>query len=137
MSLCAAVRPNGPLRALGHVTIDESTRFQVTARTEGRLEHLWIKQTGDMVGSGQRVASLYSPELLAAQRGILTARSKPGTAAAPLVEQSKKRLSLLGMSNSAIRGLERDATASPPRRCPLPKASEEASPKCWHSKVSM
>lgn len=101
------------LRALGRVAVDESTRFQVTARTEGRLERLWIKQTGDIVGSGQRVASLYSPELLAAQEVFLTARSKPGTAAAPLVEQSKKRLSLLGMSNSAIRRLERDATASP------------------------
>lgn len=103
----------GVLRALGRVVVDETTRFQVTARTEGRLERVWVKETGTKVGEGQRVASIYSPELLAVQDVYLTARSKPGTVASPLMEQSKKRLALLGMSSSAIRHLERDGVASP------------------------
>lgn len=108
----------GDIVTTGRVTFDERRRAQVTAYTGGRIERLDVNFTGDTVRRGQTVAAIYSPELFAAQQEYLLAISnrermrKAGfadarSASQDLVESSRRRLSLLGMSDGQISQLAR------------------------------
>lgn len=105
-------RTSGHLRALGKVTVDETTRFDVTAWIDGRIDALSVKETGELVKEGETIARIYSPELLEAQEVLLTALASQGNVTSGLVKQARKRLKLLGMSSSAIEKLEKKGVAS-------------------------
>lgn len=62
------------IRAVGRVTFDERRLFQVTTKINGWVERLHIKATGDPIRRGQPLLSLYSPELVSAQRELLLAQ---------------------------------------------------------------
>ncbi len=109
------------LRALGHIRRDERLESQVTAGVGGRLERLFVDFTGDTVVKGQRVASIYAPELVAAQEELLSAKhaldeiDKASDSllegAASIYKASKRRLELLGVPESFIAAVERDGKA--------------------------
>jgi Cu(I)/Ag(I) efflux system membrane fusion protein len=87
----------------GRVTFDERRLAQVTAYTAGRVEQLFVNFTGDSVTRGRTVATIYSPDLYAAQREYLVAlRGQPAALAHDLAESSRRRLQLLGMSAAQI-----------------------------------
>ena len=87
----------------GRVTFDERRLAQVTAYTGGRIEQLFVDFTGDTVTRGRTVATIYSPDLYAAQREYLVALgSKPEALGRELAESSSRRLRLLGMSAAQI-----------------------------------
>jgi membrane fusion protein, copper/silver efflux system len=87
----------------GRVTFDERRSAQVTAYTGGRIEQLFVNFTGDRVTRGRTVATIYSPDLFAAQREYLVAlRSQPAALAQELAESSRRRLLLLGMSAAQL-----------------------------------
>lgn len=62
------------IRAVGRVTEDERRLFQVTTKIGGWVERLHVRAEGDPVRKGQPLLSLYSPELVSAQRELLLAR---------------------------------------------------------------
>jgi len=63
----------GEVRLYGKVQYDE-TRFRtITAWVPGRLDTLFVDFTGTVVQKGQKMASIYSPELYAAQTELLGA----------------------------------------------------------------
>jgi Cu(I)/Ag(I) efflux system membrane fusion protein/cobalt-zinc-cadmium efflux system membrane fusion protein len=71
----AELRPlTHTIRATGRVTYDERRLFQVTTKISGWVERLHVKATGDPIRKGQPLLSLYSPELVSAQRELLLAR---------------------------------------------------------------
>lgn len=83
----------------GRVTFDERRVAQVTAYTAGRIEQLFVNFTGDNVARGRSVATIYSPDLYAAQREYLVAlNGQPAALAHELAESSRRRLLLLGMN---------------------------------------
>ena len=87
----------------GRVTFDERRLAQVTAYTSGRIEQLFVNFTGDTVLRGRTVATIYSPDLYATQREYLVALgSEQGGLSAQLVESSRRRLILLGMTSAQI-----------------------------------
>lgn len=89
------------LEAVGSVRIDERRRVTVESRTAGWIETLAVRAEGDPVRRGQALATLYSPELLAAERELALARDR-GDAA--LVAASGERLRLLaGGRDSTLR----------------------------------
>ena len=59
----------------GKVQADERRMAQLTARFGGRIENLFVSFTGEDVRRGQPLATIYSPELISAQRELLEAVS--------------------------------------------------------------
>jgi len=61
------------INLLGKVQADERRISELTARFGGRIEKLYVNFTGQNVRKGQKLATIYSPELIAAQRELLEA----------------------------------------------------------------
>jgi membrane fusion protein, copper/silver efflux system len=108
----------GELVTTGRVTFDERRVAQVTAYTGGRIEKLFANFTGDSVRRGEAVATIYSPDLYATQQEYLLALAnrqrmrKAGfesarNASDDLVDSSRQRLLLSGMTAGQINTLER------------------------------
>lgn len=61
------------IRTVGRVEANESRQATVNAKIEGWIEKLYVDTTGSYVKKGQRLAEIYSPELVATQQEFLTA----------------------------------------------------------------
>ncbi len=94
----------------GSVAIDERSRVTVSTRAAGWLERLDVRAAGDAVRRGQRVAGLYSPDLLAAQEEFLLALR---TDDAALLPAARRRLALLGIGSGQV---QRIASRGAPER---------------------
>lgn len=57
----------------GKVKVDERNISNQVSHLHGRIEKLYVNFTGETVRHGQKLASLYSPELVAAQKELLEA----------------------------------------------------------------
>lgn len=108
----------GELVTTGRVTFDERRLAQVTAYTAGRIERLFVNFTGDSVRRGDAVATIYSPDLFATQQEYLLALENrermrragfagARTASDDLVESTRRRLNLFGMTSGQIAQLEK------------------------------
>ncbi|HUP44746.1 MAG TPA: efflux RND transporter periplasmic adaptor subunit [Thermoanaerobaculia bacterium] len=108
----------GELITTGRVTFDERRLAQVTAYAGGRIERLYVDFTGDTVRRGQAVAAIYSPDLFATQQEYLLALANrermrqagfagARSASEDLVESTRRRLILFGMTPGQIAELER------------------------------
>jgi Cu(I)/Ag(I) efflux system membrane fusion protein len=100
-------------RATGVVTFDEAKLAQVAPKIGGFIEHLYVDATGQPVRRGQPLLDLYSPDLVAAQQELLSARqlqrdigrgAVPGVAGntTDLLEGAKRRLRLWDISDAQI-----------------------------------
>lgn len=85
--------------AVGLVAVDERRIQVVQVRAAGWVEDLAVRAAGDPVRRGQRLAAVYSPELLAAQQEFLIALDS-GDAA--LARAARQRLALYGLSEGQI-----------------------------------
>jgi len=63
----------GKISLSGKIEINEYKKAVMPAHFNGRIEKLYIKTVGELVKHGQIVASVYSPELVAAQQELITA----------------------------------------------------------------
>jgi Cu(I)/Ag(I) efflux system membrane fusion protein len=108
----------GELVTSGRVTVDERRVAQVTSYTAGRIEKLFANFTGDTVRRGEAVATIYSPDLFATQQEYLLALDNrermrragfesARNASSDLVESSRRRLLLSGMTAGQVDTLER------------------------------
>jgi Cu(I)/Ag(I) efflux system membrane fusion protein len=88
------------IRASATIEYDETRTAQIAARVGGRVEELFADFTGMKIEKGERLASIYSPELISAQREYLLAR---GTA---LSSSARRKLALWGITGSQIEYLE-------------------------------
>lgn len=114
---------NAVIESAAGVDYNEATHRVVTARFAGRIERLFVDETGQFVQRGAPLMEVYSPELVAAQQEYLVARETPQielptldasseaqgrrNGSQRLVQASRKRLELLGMSAAQIGALER------------------------------
>jgi membrane fusion protein, copper/silver efflux system len=99
------------LRLTGRINTDETRTKTIAARVAGRIDSLFVDFTGTKVREGQPLASLYSPELYAAQAELLAAMDTerrsgddgPAAERATAVTNAvRKRLQLLGLSPEQI-----------------------------------
>jgi multidrug efflux pump subunit AcrA (membrane-fusion protein) len=67
---------------LGVLDYDETKLANIAARVAGRADELFLTYTGQAVKAGDRVYSLYSPEVFTAQREYLQARKRVNDLAA-------------------------------------------------------
>ncbi|MFH1008927.1 MAG: efflux RND transporter periplasmic adaptor subunit, partial [Candidatus Latescibacterota bacterium] len=113
---------NKNIRAVGKVMYDERKLAHVAAWVPGRVDRLFVNFTGAVVKKGQPLLEIYSPDLVTTQEEYLlsletldkVANSRiPETVygARSLVQASRKRLLLWGISEQQIEKLEQDRKA--------------------------
>ena len=90
----------------GKLQADERENASLTAKFPGRIEKLFITFTGEQVKAGQRIATVYSPELLTAQKELLEA-AKTKASFPQLYQASKDKLSFWKLSPAQIAEIER------------------------------
>ena len=116
------------IRAEGRLVIDETRLHDVTLKVGGYVSHLAVNTTGQRVGAGDVLLTLYSPELYAAQQEYLIARhsrdlAHPAGAAGDaaradaMVRAAETKLTLWGLNDELLRALA--ATNQPVERVPF------------------
>ncbi|MCK5135269.1 MAG: efflux RND transporter periplasmic adaptor subunit [Bacteroidales bacterium] len=89
----------------GKVHTDERNIAVLTARFGGRIEKLFVNFTGQNVRKGEKLATLYSPDLITAQRELLEAisfkESRPS-----LYMAAKAKLKLWDLTDDQIAAIE-------------------------------
>ncbi|MBS1202183.1 MAG: hypothetical protein H6R22_692, partial [Chromatiaceae bacterium] len=106
----AAIR-RGPLtrtlRVSGVIDDDDTRHRILAARVPGRIERLHVNYVGAEVEGGAPLATVFSPEMLTAQRQYLE-RLKAGAVATSLSERAaaRERLLELGLTEEEIRILD-------------------------------
>ncbi|WP_164078404.1 efflux RND transporter periplasmic adaptor subunit [Alteromonas facilis] len=89
------------INTYGSVQFDETGLNHIHPRTSGWLETLTVNSLGQNVKKGELLYEIYSPELLVAQEDFLLLLSSDAKNSL-LLERSKRRLSLLGLSDKLI-----------------------------------
>ncbi len=95
--------PTRTLRLAGTLGYDETRVKSLTARFPARIEELFVNVTGTPVNKGEHLAKVYSPELLTAQRELLSAvqRDPEGT----IARAAREKLRLWDLLPEQIEGI--------------------------------
>ncbi len=105
------------VRTVGKIGYDETRYKMVSAWIAGRIDQLFADFTGMVVSKGDHLVKIYSPELLSAQEEYLQAlRSSESMrdsgieasrrSAQQLLRSSRRKLELLGVTETQIKTLE-------------------------------
>ena len=104
------------IHAVGKINYAEPNFRHISTRFPGRLDKLYLTYTGQKVSKGDPVADIYSPEVISAQQEYLLAKDsyeqvKDASAmissgAQSLLDQSRQKLLLWGISGDQLRHLE-------------------------------
>lgn len=89
----------------GKIQADERLSASQVAHIPGRIEQLFVTFTGEQVRRGQKLATIYSPELITAQRELLEA-IKFQDINADLLKAARKKLSYWKISTEEIQAME-------------------------------
>lgn len=93
-------------RLPGKVAVNQNLVSNVTAHFPGRIRELFVDYTGDYVQKGEKLVSIYSPELITAQRELLeTARFKEQNPR--LYKSARRKLLLWEFPEETIDQIER------------------------------
>jgi multidrug efflux pump subunit AcrA (membrane-fusion protein) len=87
------------ISAVGYVEFNERDQRTVSARVNGRIDELFVSETGRLVGAGDDLALVYSPDLNVTAQNLLDARR---TGSADLEASAKNRLELLGIDKQQL-----------------------------------
>lgn len=91
------------IHTVGTVAVDENRLYDVNLRVSGWVTDLRVRALGDTVRRGQLLATLYSPELYAAQNEYLIARGQSRLLGNGSIERAAvEKLELLGMTRTQI-----------------------------------
>lgn len=101
----AGANASGELFLSGKIQADERENASVTAKFPGRIEKLYVTFTGEKVKAGQRLATIYSPDLLAAQSELLQA-AKSKNSFPELYQAAKEKLRLWKLTEGQISEIE-------------------------------
>ncbi|MCW3092312.1 MAG: efflux transporter, family, subunit [Ferruginibacter sp.] len=94
------------IEALGNVAYDTRATGSISSRVAGRIEKLYVHYRYQAVHKGQHIMDIYSPEILTAQQNLLfLLKNDPNNAT--LIQASKDKLLLLGMSNEQLQQVTR------------------------------
>jgi len=94
------------IEALGNIAYDTRQVGSISARVSGRIEKLYVKYRYQRIAKGQHILDLYSPELLTAQQNLLFLL-KNDASNNTMIQASKEKLLLLGMSNQQLENIIR------------------------------
>ena len=106
---------NRDIRTVGVVTPDKARHWEFVARVDGYVQTLHVTSPGELVEKGQPLLTIYSPDLLTAERELVElikmwdeARSTEARRTAQgLVDSAKRRLAQWNVTPAQIADLER------------------------------
>lgn len=93
------------IRLSGKIQPDERLASSQVAHVSGRIDKLFVSFTGERVKKGQKIATLYAPALITAQRELLEAL-KLKDLNPDLVEAARNKLRYWKISETAIQEIE-------------------------------
>ena len=108
------------IRAVGVVAPDQTRRWEFVARVDGYIQKLHVTSPGEPVQKDQPLLTIYSPDLLTAERelvNLLDARDRATTqdgkaAANRLIESSRRRLEQWSITPAQVAALEKTRQAT-------------------------
>jgi Cu(I)/Ag(I) efflux system membrane fusion protein len=95
----------------GRLSIDQDLSEIVSSRAAGRIEKLYLKETGRTIKKGEPLYQLYSENLLTLQQEFLVAKEQyetlnsPGNRYKSFYDASKRKLLLYGLTESQVNEL--------------------------------
>jgi membrane fusion protein, copper/silver efflux system len=102
----------------GTLNLNASRMASVSARVMGRIEKLYVKSTGDYVAKGSPLYELYSEELNNVKQEYIAALERKSLFKGQslvdfdeLIENTRAKLALWGMTNSQIKALKTSSHA--------------------------
>ena len=95
----------GSLNLSGKIRPNEEAESVQASYFAGRIEELFVNTTGEYVRKGQRLATIYSPELVSAQQELLTAAAIKESQPA-LYNAVRNKLKLWKLSDEQINAIE-------------------------------
>ena len=101
----AADGSENTLKLSGKIVANEKKNAVQVSYFSGRIEELFINFTGEQIKKGQKLATIYSPELFAAQQELLTAKSLKATQP-QLYKAVRNKLKLWKLSEEQINSIE-------------------------------
>ena len=91
----------------GKIALNEQKMAVITANYPGRIEKLYVDYTGQTIQKGQKLATIYSPDLVIAQKELIEAvrfkDANPG-----LYDAAKEKLRLWKISEEQIENIEKN-----------------------------
>lgn len=97
--------PEKSVHLLGKVKADERNIAELTARFGGRIEKLFVNYTGQNVKKGQKLGTIYSPDLITAQKELLeTIKYKESNPS--FYKASRSKLKLWDLTDAQIDAIE-------------------------------
>ena len=91
--------------AVGYVDYNEDTLKHLHPRVSGWIQKLFVTVEGQRIAAGEPLYTLYAPELVNAQKELLSALNRGDST---LIQGAKARLVALGMPDNALTTLMRD-----------------------------
>ncbi|MEX0772554.1 MAG: efflux RND transporter periplasmic adaptor subunit [Balneolales bacterium] len=96
--------PTKEIRLPGRIKVDERRLTNVSVHFPGRIRELFVGFTGAPIQAGEAMASIYSPELVTAQRELLAAVRHSGPESA-MAGSARQKLHQWELTNSQINGI--------------------------------
>lgn len=96
------------ITVLGVTAIDEQHTASIAARTDGRIEKLYVRNEGADITVGTPLFNIYSEAIIAGEVDLiqlLESNAEPG-----LITAAEEKLFLLGMSRAQIAGVRKNRT---------------------------
>lgn len=104
--------PVKEVQLYGTIQMDERLSQSQTSHVSGRIEKLFVTFTGESVKEGQVIATIYSPEVMAAQQELIEA-VKVQDIEPSLVKAVRDKLRLWKLSDEQIAKIEQSGEVSP------------------------
>ncbi len=92
---------NIPVKVYGIIESDTRATGTISANVSGRIEKLYLRYRFQKIEAGQKVAEIYSPELLTAQQNLLFLL-KSDAQNTSFITAAKQKLLLLGMGSAEL-----------------------------------
>ena len=97
----------------GIVGYDPNAAVNIAARMNGRIERMYVNYKFQSVSKGQKLFDLYSPELLTEQQNFLYLISDEMGNHESIINASKEKLLLYGMTNNQVKDLVSTRKSNP------------------------
>ncbi|QHL87964.1 efflux RND transporter periplasmic adaptor subunit [Nibribacter ruber] len=96
----------------GRLVVDQTQADVISSRAAGRIERLYVKETGQSIRKGQPIYDLYSETLLTLEQEYLLAldqvKAFPGERQfASILDAAKRKLLLTGLTNAQVNRIAR------------------------------
>jgi membrane fusion protein, copper/silver efflux system len=102
----------------GTVTTNENQAEQMSARIPGRIQQLFVRTVGEKISAGQPIYSIYSEDLMEAEKEYLLAQQQqkvlnnPDVDHKQLIAAAENKLKLWGVTATQIKSLSASGKAS-------------------------